>query len=183
MYTSHFICHLTDWKKQKFNKIFGTNLLLTFLLAPSKIILKNLKNSYALLYGRDVISDQYNKKTDLKPFQLLKSLIMNILISLGAIFLVPLWKNSISYSVESFKWSIRNSHLYISGRPSSFQHIKQFFGKYILDTHIISRFKKNKEKQGYGDDPEFILKTPLYVLKIHAAGFRYKNRRVGYQAN
>lgn len=169
MFISHFICKESAWKNQEFHKIFNVNRFLASFLAPGDIVLKNLGNSYKILFG-DV--PHTKSKNEISMFQLLKSLIMNELIAIGAIIIYPIFKNSIQYSMELFKWSIRNSYVYLFNKSFSLNKALRFFRRRGLSSKAISFFMQLRQK--YSNNTQFLLSSPYNCLKIHGIALMYR---------
>ncbi len=170
MFVSHFVCNQSAWEKKSFHEIFGVSKFMAFLLAPGKIVLKNMGNSYITLYGEDVYSLLEIK---IKIGQLLKSLLMNEVLAICTLILYPFWRNSIKYCMESFKWSIRNSYLYVYDKPASIWNIIRFFENRAIKPEVFDKFITIR-KQKNQKDSHFALRNPYYILKIHFTAIKYR---------
>ncbi|MHA1819534.1 MAG: nucleotidyltransferase domain-containing protein [Promethearchaeota archaeon] len=168
MFVSHFLCSESDWYHQRFHKIFGVNKVLSKLLAPGDIVLKNMHNSYIPLYN-DMPPAKFRDK--IHNSQMIKSLLMNFLLSTSAVLIFPIWKNSIKYSMESFKWSLRNSYLYLFDKPASLKNIMDFYSEIALKPTVFSRFSRLRNL--FKRDLAFAVETIYYTLKIHLVSIIY----------
>ncbi|MHA1728888.1 MAG: nucleotidyltransferase domain-containing protein [Promethearchaeota archaeon] len=183
MYSSHFICRKSAWNKQIFSKIFGVNRVLASFLAPGGIVLKGVKSSNIVLFGvSDSNSDSdsdfdkkkvLNFKPETKFYQIIKSLMMNEFTAISSIILLPLLR-SIKYSLESFKWSIKNSYIFLLNRTATIKKISELFERISLKKSIFSRFIQLREGTRSFPDIKFTLFVPYYVLMIHLSAIRYK---------
>jgi predicted nucleotidyltransferase len=169
MFVSHFLTRQSAWEKQTFHKIFNVNQLMSILLAPGDIVLKNMSNSYIVLYGE-------NPKTRFKSRigfrQEFKSLLMNEFISVCSLAIYPLGKTSIKYSMEAFKWSIRNSYLYMFDKPAELKKIMKFFKETGISQKVFDKFMRLRSQ--FYPDISFALKCPWLALKIHTTAFKYR---------
>ena len=168
MFVSHFICRKSDWEKQIFFKIFGVNSFLSTLIAPGDIVLKNMSQSHLFLYGKE----QLPRIKKIKLTQIIKSLIMTELIAVGSIFIFPLWRNVVKYSLEAFKWSVRNSFLYLSDRHASMGRIREFFTKTAVSERYFDEFLslRNQFKRKFW----FTARCPIQIFKIYVAAIKYR---------
>ncbi|MBD3353280.1 MAG: hypothetical protein GF364_17500 [Candidatus Lokiarchaeota archaeon] len=169
MFVSHFICSKSDWENQIFHKIFNVNHFLSSLIAPGDIVLKNMSKSYMILYKEQKTPDI---KQSISFIQLLKSLIMTELIAVGSIVIFPLWNNIVKYSLESFKWSIRNSYLYLFDKHASMKSMRNFFTKTAISQGFFDKFLRLRHK--FERDVKFALRCPFEIIKTYFAAIRYK---------
>ncbi|MHA1339133.1 MAG: nucleotidyltransferase domain-containing protein [Promethearchaeota archaeon] len=169
MFISHFICKKSDWDKQIFHKIFNVNGFLAKLIAPGDIVLKNMSKSYMVLYGEKL---EPHYKEHITSVQLLKSLIMTELIAVGTIIIFPLWRNTIRYSLEAFKWTIRNSYLYLFNEQVSKKKMEQFFTESAVSKEFFRKYNSLRKK--LKRDFYFALQCPFEILKIYMASFKYR---------
>ena len=139
------------------------------LLAPGKIVLKNMGQSYLVLYGEDTkpIYDKHIKLT-----QILKSIVMTELIGVGSIFIFPLWNNVIKYSLEAFKWTLRNSYLYLFNEHASMNKIRSFFTRNTITPDYFDRFLDLRSH--FFRDIKFSLRCPFEMLKVYFAAIKYR---------
>jgi len=169
MFVSHFICKKSDWDKQIFHKIFNVNSFLAKLIAPGDIVLKNMSKSYLVLYG-EKLKPKYKKR--ISAIQLFKSLIMTELIAVGTVIIFPFYKNSIKYSLEAFKWTIRNSYLYLFQEPGTQKQMEEFLTHSSVPKSYCNRYNelRNNKKRDF----RFAVLCPFEILKIYMISFRYR---------
>ncbi|MEM2900801.1 MAG: nucleotidyltransferase domain-containing protein, partial [Thermoplasmata archaeon] len=85
MFVSHFICRRKDFLDANFAKIFNTTPVVTELLAPSSLVLSGVLSHAKTIYGEELLNKV--KRPEFGLVDILKSLIMNFLLSLGSLFL------------------------------------------------------------------------------------------------
>lgn len=180
MFLSHFLTKQKYWENATFHKIFRVNKVISKIFAPRNIVLSSVIDNSNILYGedlRDSIKDQVER--EISPGEMLKSLIMNIMISIFSILTTPLKSiNSMKYQLEAVKWSLRASNYY--GFKDS-KPLKTIVNRFM---HFEwPKFKKRAEKfyskfLQLRKDPHpnflFLFKCPFRILKIHAKGIIFK---------
>jgi len=190
MFISHFLTKRKYFELGIFHKIFQVNELFSKIFAPTKIVLSSVIDNSEKLYGLD-LKDLIKKEIKVPPFDMIKSIIMNLLISLFALVISPFKMfNSMKFQLEAIKWSLRASNYY------SFRDSK------TLET-LIKRFKMLEKSERFKRradsfyerfielrkntqmDIDFMLRCPLRVIRIHIKGLIFKkilkkiNRRKG----
>ncbi len=181
MFISHFMTQKKYWQKAEFHKIFRVNKVFTYLFAPSKIVLSSVIDNSIILYGEDSREEVKNKIKI--PFRdMLKSIIMNLMISIFSIVISPFSSlNSIKYELEAVKWALRASDYYSYENSESLKVIINRFK--ALERSL---FKKRAERfytkflelrKTPKRDLSFILRVPFRILKIHVKGLLFKNIR------
>ncbi|MHA1945602.1 MAG: hypothetical protein ACXAC6_16770 [Candidatus Hodarchaeales archaeon] len=105
MFINSFICYYSDIKSRIFYKTFGVNRIFSFLLAPQSSVWISLKQRHRVLIGRDVIQE-WNDLVLLNTSDIVRSYIMNSLLSLGALCLSVLRMDMSHFSMEAIKWSL-----------------------------------------------------------------------------
>lgn len=166
MFCSIFLAKISNWDRNNFSKIFSTNPVLTYLLAPHKIVLDSMKRGTTVLYQaqNEDIHLQPLEKTYSKS-QLIKSLILNLIMSLGTLFLLPLNKKNSKYMLEAIKWSIRSCDFYENKEINSLSKILKKIQKHGIEVDFIQRFLELRKT--LKRDLIFCLKVPLNIIKIH----------------
>ncbi|MHA1370968.1 MAG: nucleotidyltransferase domain-containing protein, partial [Promethearchaeota archaeon] len=170
--------------KLNFKKIFGTNSFLSYLLAPKSIVLGSVLSKITPLKipkGMESTISAINTararlgSKRITFLEFVQSTVMDVILSLSSLFLYPITKRATRYSIEAFKWATYSMTYALIGSIFSKSTQVKFFVKL--------GFKKNDFKRwldlskNFRPDPVFALKTPLNVLKIHLAGFKYKKMR------
>ena len=167
MYISGFVTKLEYLLSQKFEKVFNTNTLLSRLLAPSKIVFVNLIRNYKIVIGKDVLRPLIKSNHQPSVIDLLKSFFMNLLLSLGSIF-ISFKRDSIKYSLEAVKWSILAFSYAMNSPPSirkSVNILMQYGLKLLNDLFLTAR------NNGLYD-PRIIILSPNIVLQIHSLALK-----------
>lgn len=175
MYVSHFVTRKSHWLAQKFAKVFRVNRIFAFLFAPRNIVLKNMINSSIILLGEDLryIDDEIS----IDSFGMIKSIILNLIISIFSIGFGLIYKNTLKYELEAIKWSLKASNFYLFNDSCELNKmIKRFVKLSNQSKPLISFFNRfiylrhhpNRRSFGYS----FL--TPINILKIHNLGLSYK---------
>ena len=166
MFLSHFVCKEEDILSGNFGMIFNVNMLLSELLAPSSIVLEKIKREYIVLYGEDVFSR--SKKLKIRRADIVKSMLMNILLSSGAMLIYNFSKSATKFSLESIKWSLLSCHFSMTGSSENISNITLYFrerSKKKCHKKYLDKFIQLRED--YMPDVEFVLQTPLIVFFVH----------------
>lgn len=180
MFVSHFIVNLKIWKKKKFYKIFNVNKIFSYLLAPRDIVFHNVINTSKILYKANNIESltRYFYFSP-KAIEMIKSIIMNYLLTVGSILVMPFSPKSIKYLLESVKWSLRTSNYYIFEDSKPLKKITSRFLSFENNTkkrrNTSQYFKtffelRNDPKYEFG----FFFKSLYRILKIHIQGIIYR---------
>ncbi|MFX1393552.1 MAG: hypothetical protein ACFFAH_08250 [Promethearchaeota archaeon] len=181
MFMSHFLTKEKYWKNIVFHKIFRVNKFLSKLFAPTKIVLCSVVANSSILYGKDL--REIVEKIEISLFDMIKSLLMNLMIALFSILTSILKSfNSIKHQLEAVKWSLRavNYYIYkdsksledITARFTLFEKSGRFFKYKKHAKTFYNRFLNLREKPH--TDLGFILRCPFRIFKIHLKGIVYK---------
>jgi predicted nucleotidyltransferase len=170
MFCSHFICRREAWNRQKFSQIFNVSGLLSRILAPNRIVLDSMKSGARLLYGDlNLEPNTWNyPKT-----QLIKSLNLTFLLSLGTIFLLPLNKTYMCYALEAYKWSLRSCCYFLFREAWPLSNIVSLFKKYEITNGFLDRFLFLRKHCIL--DWKFALKLPWKIIKLHITTIKINN--------
>lgn len=178
MHENIFMSRESDFKNARFSKIFRTNKILTWLLAPASIVLGSALCHMARVHGNAEIEGSVRamqatigKEKHILP-DLVRSFLMNVILALGAMILLPVTNKATKYAVEATKWSMyAATYLMIGERPSKASQ-KRFFERLGIDANFLDRWMELS--QNYTPDVKYTVKTPWNVVKIHALGFKIK---------
>ncbi len=181
MFVSHFLTKKKYWENLIFHKIFRVNRIFSKLIAPKKIVFCNIISNSSILYGKDLRKNV--KKIEISPFEIVRSLIMNLIIILFSIPTSVLKSfNSIKYQLEAVKWSLRASNYYAFEDSKSLEEISARFilfeksGRilnYIRHAKVFYHRFLNLRKKPH-TDLGFMLRCPFRILKIHLKGLQFK---------
>lgn len=155
MFISGFICTESDLISQEFSRIFNTSRFISKFIAPQSSVWFSLLKKYTVVYGKDYLSSVAT--VELNKIDIIRSLLMNLLLSLGGLFLYPFTKSSFRFLTEAVKWS---NFTYIN-------YCERY--KNVLDKHLfrkINRFQIMYRKNRY-ISPTFPILVPFYVYAIH----------------
>jgi hypothetical protein len=178
MHESIFLARERDFKEVRFARIFRTNKIISGLLAPANIVFGSALCHMTRLHGNDDIEttvramqSTIGSEKHILP-DLVKSLLMNVVLSIAAIVLLPITRRATRYSIESTKWSMyAATYLMIGERPSK-PNQQRFFAKLGVNAAFLDRWMQLSK--AYQPDVTFTLVAPWNVLKIHALGFKIK---------
>lgn len=172
MFCSHFICREEDWVTERFDKILSVNRAAAWLLAPEQIVLDSLKKGARVLYGDvdlSVRTEQYSL------LQMLKSLAMTLVLSYGAILVIPFQQKFSKYLIEAYKWALRASFFYIFQRVTKLSEICDYFMQHGLSQTYIQMFRFYRKKSYSGYHIRFCLQVPFEIMKLHRLAFQIKH--------
>jgi len=182
MFVSHFLTKKTYFERGIFHKIFSVNKILSDIFAPKKIILSSVVDNSSVLWGED-LRELVKDKVEIEPYDMIKSITMNLLISLLSILFSPLKVFKSKYQLEAVKWALRASNYYA------------FEDSISLET-IIRRFTLIEKSKGYKrrairfytrflelrkdphTDINFSLRCPFRIIKIHLKGILFKKMMI-----
>jgi hypothetical protein len=181
MHESIFLSRERDFKNVRFSSIFKTNKILSWLLAPANIVFGSALCHMKRVHGNEDIEvavrsmqSTIGHEKHVLP-DLVRSLLMNVVLAMGAVLLLPVTRRATIYSIEATKWSMyAATYLMIGERPSK-PGQKRFFSKLGVNATFLDRWMKLS--QHYEPDVKFTLATLWNVLKIHALGFKIKKIR------
>ncbi|MCD6492068.1 MAG: nucleotidyltransferase domain-containing protein [Candidatus Korarchaeota archaeon] len=176
MYKSHFICRYQDITNRKFCKIFNLSPIITKIFAPQRMVLNNFIKTAKVIYGKNILLQEQRIDHDYDSYylDLVKSYMMNLLLWFGATFMNIFDRLFYKYIIEAIKWSIygfiatRNDNSDGKILRTAIKQISPF-----IDKEFIYQFLRSKQTMEI--DPFLILKSPLYISKIHIEA--QKNRK------
>jgi len=181
MFVSHFLTKKKHWENAIFHKIFNVNKIISNLVAPKKIVLCNVVINSEILYGLD-LRERVKKRIKISPLDMIKSITMNLIISLFAIPLLLLKSfDSPKYQLEAVKWALKASNYYAFNDTKSLNAIIKRF----VSLEKSDRNKRRAEKfyrkflnlrKNPNLDLGFTLQSPLRIIKIHLLGIQRARR-------
>ncbi|MFX1340110.1 MAG: hypothetical protein ACFFDK_15975 [Promethearchaeota archaeon] len=182
MFVSHFLTKKTHFERGIFHKIFSVNKFLSDMFAPKKIVLNSVVDNSSVLWGED-LRDLVKEKVEIEPFDMVKSITMNLLISLFWILFSPLKILKPKYQLETIKWSLRASNFYVFEDSKSLKTIiKRFtvFEKSAGYKRRANRFYTRflELRHNPETDLNFMLRCPFRIIKIHIKGILFKKLRI-----
>lgn len=153
MFRSWFVCSKEEFNNQNFsgmiNNIFPG---VAKIFIPSQKIFSNIKKDGIVLSGDPNLLESL--RVNESAIEIYRSVLLNLFLSLGGIFLVPFTRKSIYYSLEAVKWSLFTLD-YLND-------IKTFENNSFFDFKQYRRLRNSGEFNLY-----FCLNAPILVLKIH----------------
>jgi len=171
MFCSHFICREDDWKNERFHKILSVNRAVAWLLAPDQIVLDSLKQGAKLLYGEIDLSIKHDHYSNIQIF---KSLAMTLILSYGAIALIPFHKKFSKYLIEAYKWALRASFFYLFQKSTPLSEICEYFITKGLSKNYIHLFRFYRIRTYSGFHVRFLFQVPFEILKLHRLAYQLK---------
>ncbi len=159
MFKSFFVCGEEDLEKGKFHAIFSLSRVMCSLLSPSKLVLGSVLDGAKVIYGAARLPPSQNPARA----QLIKSLLMNLLLSISALLIAPFTEEAAKFSMEAAKWSAMASYYYKFKKRLPVKKIP-----HVLDgwTYKYS-LRLLRLRQQYRNDPKLLALTPIFTLKIH----------------
>ncbi|TFF87342.1 MAG: hypothetical protein EU550_03420 [Promethearchaeota archaeon] len=178
MFVSHFLTKEKFCKESKFYKMFRVSEILSYFIAPKKLVLNSvLKNNHSL-YGRN-LNKIFSEKLSTSMFEMIRSLIMNISISLFSLLILPFkFLEPIKYQLEAIKWTLRAVNYYIFEDAVSLPLIINRFS--ILENNSFKNYHAFYRKFLYLrenpiDHVKFMISSPFRILKFHIKGIKMRN--------
>jgi predicted nucleotidyltransferase len=188
IFMSHFLTKKKYWEERNFHKIFRVNKVFSAAFAPRNIVLGNVLSNSKTLYGDD-LRDRLKSKIQITFLEMIKSTIMNLMISFFSIIISLFRKlDPTKYQLEAIKWALKASNFYcfrdaedlevITKRfvsfekPRSQKRAERFFNKFM------------KLRNSPVDDMNFMLRCPIRIIKIHLKAIAYQklvNRKISTQ--
>ena len=105
MFINLFVCRYSDFLFENFTKVFGINPLMAFLFAPKTSVWISLNQRHQVIWGELILNNR-EKKVKLTQADLIRSLLMNSLLSIGSLFLNFFTQSESQYAMEAIKWSL-----------------------------------------------------------------------------
>lgn len=165
MFVSHFVCRRRDIVKADFAKIFNTTPVLSRMLAPGELVLAGIFDHAKTVYGEDLLGKMRMPKYG--PFDLARSLAMNILLSIGGAFLYLFHRSAAKFALEATKWSIHSSYFFISARSANIEDAARFYIENNVSKKHLERLLEMRKNGSM--DASFVLATMPNVVWIHLA--------------
>ncbi len=181
MHESIFLSRERDFKDVRFASIFKTNKILSWLLAPTNIVFGSALCHMTRVHGNEAIEaavramqSTFRHEKHVLP-DLVRSLLMNAALAMGASVLLPLTKRATKYAVEATKWSMYAATYSMVGERPSKPSQRRFFSRLGVSAAFLGRWMQLSRH--YVPDVKFTLATLWNVVKIHALGFKIKKIR------
>jgi len=178
IFVSHFLTKERYWEAGTFYKIFRVNRVFSVLFAPRNIVLGNILANSSILYGDDLRA-KISPKIQITFFEMIKSTIMNLMISLFSIVISFLNNlNPIKFQLESVKWALKASNYYCFRDSKTLEKISE---RFILFEKLKSQKKARNFYSDFLhlrktpiDNIKFMLRCPIRIVKIHNFALLYK---------
>ncbi|MGQ9723210.1 MAG: nucleotidyltransferase domain-containing protein [Candidatus Jordarchaeum sp.] len=170
MFISHFVSRKRDVEGGSFSQVFSTNRLMSKLLSPSSIVFGSVLSRAKKIYGEDVLSKTVLSKPTV--LTLIKSLAMNLCLSLFSLVLYPLTSKATMYEMEAAKWSVLASYYFLKKKNPGLIPAIKFLTNLKLPETFFKRLLQLRSN--YQKDIFFGLVTPFYVLKTHFKALNYR---------
>ncbi|MHA1792893.1 MAG: nucleotidyltransferase domain-containing protein [Promethearchaeota archaeon] len=178
MHENIFLSTIQSVKKANFSKIFRTNKILSKLIAPRIIVIGSCLSHVRFIHGNESFSRELeNLKIEINTrkhlsLDLIKSLVMNIALSIGGIILLPFTKYASLYTIESIKWSLYASFYALTHTRPPKRMIKFYFEKMGINPRFLNKWIELSKN--YRTHVKFTLIAPIHVIEIHVIGLRLK---------
>ncbi|MCK4848950.1 MAG: hypothetical protein KAT16_08005 [Candidatus Heimdallarchaeota archaeon] len=166
MFINSFVCHYSDIQRRVFHKTFGVNRILAFFLAPQSSVWISLKQRHRILMGIDIFQE-WEEEVLLNTPDIIRSYVMNSLLSLGALSLSALRIEMSRFAMESIKWSLytwRNHNQITSTQLPELCRIYSSSASEIERRTLMTflSYRKTLKPNNY-----LLFLAPLFVLSLH----------------
>jgi len=166
MFQSFFVCSEESFLSGDFASIFSLSKAMSLLLAPSKLVLGSVLDGAKVVYGSLPLPFPPHPRPT--PIQLIKSLLMNLLLSLSALLISPLTGEAAKYALEAGKWSIMASYYYNYSRRISIKKLPE-----ALKGRLRSYAQKLlRRREKYYNDPVILALTPIFSIMVHVLALK-----------
>jgi hypothetical protein len=178
IFISHFLTKTKYWQDANFHKIFRVNRVFSRLFAPRNIVLGNVITNSTTLYGKE-LRENIRPRIQIKFIEMIKSTVMNLMISLFSILLTLFKKlQPTKYQLEAIKWALKASNFYCYRDSESLKEITERF------ISLEKRKSQKRARRFYSDfltlrkTPfnkfSFMIRCPIRIIKIHIKAISYK---------
>jgi len=185
IFVSHFLTKRKYWEEGNFHKIFRVNRVFSAAFAPRNIVLGNVLSNSATLYGDD-LRDNLRSKLQITFIEMIKSTIMNLMISFFSIVISLFRKlDPTKYQLEAIKWALKASNFYCYRDAETLETITKRFISFEKP-----RFQKRAQRfyskfinlrKSPLEDMNFMLRCPIRIVRIHLKAIAYQklvNRKI-----
>lgn len=178
IFVSHFLTKVKYWEAASFHKIFRVNKVFSAVFAPRNIVLGNVLTNSTVLYGKN-LKEKIRPKIQITFIEIIKSTIMNLMISLFSI-LISLFKklDPTKYQLTAIKWSLKASNFYCFRDSESLEKITERFVSFEKprSQKKAKTFYKTfmNLRQTPQNDVNFMIRSPIRIIKIHLKAIIYK---------
>jgi len=166
MFINSFVCGYSDFQRRIFYKTFGVNRILAFFLAPQSSVWISLKQRHRVIMGVDIFQE-WEEEIILNNSDIIRSFVMNSLLSLGALGLGVLRVEMTRFAMESIKWSLftwRNRKQITSTQLQDlcgiYSHTSSMSERRTLSAFLS--YRKSMRPNNY-----LLFLAPLFVFKLH----------------
>lgn len=185
IFVSHFLTKRKYWEEGNFHKIFRVNKVFSAAFAPRNIVLGNVLSNSTTLYGDD-LRDKLRSKLRITFIEMIKSTIMNLMISFFSIIISLFRKlDPTKYQLEAIKWALKASNFYCYRDAKTLETITKRFISFEKP-----RFQKRAQRfyskfinlrKAPHEDMNFMLRCPIRIVRIHLKAIAYQklvNRKI-----
>jgi len=163
MFSGPFVCRESDLRAGRFERIFGTSRLMTKLLAPRGLVLGSALTTFKVIYGKARRPSAPRRSS----LDVLKSLAMCLLLSVGGTLLCAVAREALKYVLEALKWAIYATHYYLTGEARPLKELASILasrGPFPWRALAKELLRLRKEPRSHG---LILLMAPLGVLTLH----------------
>jgi predicted nucleotidyltransferase len=162
IFESGFVTRRSDFLRSDFTKIFSTNKILTSLIAPKDIVIAGMLSRARTVFGEDLLV--VRTPVAIGSGQLLRSLVMNSLLAVGALLISPLTDKSTDLSLEAVKWSLFSTYYLAYGDSPGIDRIAERFISSGILPGVMRRMLSLRESRA--SDNRFLVMAPIAVTII-----------------
>ena len=169
IFVSHFVTRENDLLNLDFSRMFETNRILTPILAPRDAVLSGVLSHAKTIYGEDLLP-LVRRRVHPGSGQLARSLLMNLLLALGALAVFPLTDRAVELSLEATKWSMFAGNYFVYGDSPGINAVAQRF----ISRGIAPRFlpRMIALRNARRASASFILMAPFAVVLLSLSARR-----------
>lgn len=171
MFVNYFICNINAFNKGNAIEIFSVSHFLGKLLAPMNIVFGSALQKYELFFGT-VIEPKWEFEK-LKVYDVVKSLVMNVLLVLGSFITAPISKSGRKYVLEACKWSLYACFYFIFHKTPTIQKSLNIFKKFGISDQYLSDFNNYRNNNTF--HPKFFIQTLIQSIKLHITAIKYRS--------
>ncbi len=166
MFINLFFCRYSDLTSENFTNVFGVNPVMAYLFAPKTSVWISLKQRYSIIWGEDVF-DKSMINYRIQFSDILRSFVMNFLLSLGAISFSLITRSMSQYAMEAVKWSLFTWKNVLNYPNTSlitlcnrYARNASPYEKRLLSAFLM--FRRTRKPNNF-----LLLFAPLFIFRLH----------------
>ncbi len=166
MFVNSFLCYQSDIQCRNFYTTFNVNKFFAFFLAPQSSVWISLKKRHKIIMGQDIFKEWHGELV-VSTSDLIRSFLMNSLLSMGALCLSTLGFDLSHFAMESVKWSLFTWKNQKRINSTKLIEICKIYGSRAskIENRTLSAFlvyRKTKKP-----NPYLLMLAPIFIFKLH----------------